>query len=461
MQMNPTAMMSQPKPKAIGWRWCVAALLCLLGLSLTGAAQTEKDDPAADFKTALRLYAADYEQLLHSRGLPDEQAIERVLVAKGWLAKPIHLEDYSAQYLATLLRDRYAPGTAVLFYFHTGEELYVWLIDTGGIRGYHHRKLAPAELAAAARQLRAALGVTQLAAARAPQQRGMADAQPKSAERPAVKQAAAQLSELLLPPPVARGLAAVKHLVVVPVLEIGTTPFPLLRPFGDDTLLVERMSVSVAPSIFDLELKLEAWDANFKRALVVGNPYLPPAPDWTFPPLPGAEQEAKAVARLLGTDALIGDAATKETIVAQAPAADLLYFATHGIASADDPLGSGFLALSGTNAADSRWSVREVQHANLRARLAVLSACQTGLGQVNSAGIVGLARSFQLAGVRRVVMSLWNVSDQATADLMQAFVKQLKTQMPAEALRQAMLEVRPRHPDPAHWASFVLYGTPR
>ncbi len=453
--------MNQRTLRPAHWQRCVAALLCLLCLSLTSAAQAEKDDPAQDFKEAIRLYAADYEQLLHSRGLPDEQEIERVLVAKGWLAKPINLELYSAQYVATMLHDKYAPNTAVLFYFHTGAELYSWLIDTGGIRGYYQRKLAPAELAAAQNQLRAALSVTQPAAVPAPRQRGMADEQPKSAGNASIKQAAAQLSDLLLPPPIAHGLATVKHLVVVPVLSIGTTPFPLLQPFGNDTMLVERMSVSVAPSIFDLALQLEAWDANFKRPLVVGNPFLPAAADWTFPPLPGAEQEARAVAKLLGTNAIIGDAATKETVVAQAPAADLLYFATHGIASADDPLGSGFLALSGTDAAHSRWSVLEVQHANLRARLAVLSACQTGLGQVNNAGIIGLARSFQLAGVRRVVVSLWNVSDAATADLMQAFVKQLKTQMPAEALRQAMLEVRPRHPDPAHWASFMLYGTPR
>lgn len=443
-------------------RHCLSILLCLFGLTLVGAAQeAQPDEPAAEFKEAIRLYAADYDRLLHSRGLPSEQAIARVLVEKGWLEKPTELRLYSDLYLATLLRDKYAPGTAVLFYFHTGAELYTWLIDAGGIRGYHHRALAPADLANANAQLRAALGVTQLAAARAPRQRGMADELPKHTDTIALKPASAQLSDLLLPPPIARGLTTVKHLVVVPVLNIGTTPFALLRPFGDDTLLIERMSVSVAPSIFDLALRSDVWEANFKRPLVVGNPYLAPAPDWTFPPLPGAQQEANAVAKLLGTDALIGDAATKETVVAKATDADLLYFATHGIASADDPLESGFLALSGTDAAQSRWSVREVQHANLRARLAVLSACQTGLGQVNSAGIVGLARSFQLAGVRRVVMSLWNVSDAATADLMQAFVKQLKTQVPAEALRQAMLEVRPRHPDPAHWASFVLFGTPR
>lgn len=452
-------------PKTLG-RWqrhfWFGVLPCLLVLTRTGAAQqAERDDPGADLKKAIELYAADYDQLLHSRGMPDERAIADVLMAKGWLERPIDLGLYSDRYLATLLRDKYAPGTAVLFYFHTGAELYVWLIDAGGIHGYDHHKLAPVKLATASAQLRDALGVTQLAAARAPRPRGSVDEPPRPTEHLGIKRATAQLSDILFPPPIASGLTTVKHLVVVPVLGIGTIPFALLRPFGDDTLLVERMSVSVAPSIFDLEVGLKAWDSNFKRALVVGNPHLAPASDWTFPPLPGAEQEAGAVAKLLGTTAIIGDAATKDTVVARAATADLLYFATHGVASADDPLASGFLALSGVDAAHGRWSVREVQHANLPARLAVLSACQTGLGQVNNAGIVGLARSFQLAGVRRVVVSLWSIRDQATADLMQAFVKQLETQMPAEALRQAMLEVRPHHPDPAHWASFVLFGTPR
>jgi CHAT domain-containing protein len=107
------------------------------------------------------------------------------------------------------------------------------------------------------------------------------------------------------------------------------------------------------------------------------------------------------------------------------------------------------------------WTAREIQSTRLRAEIAVLSACQTGLGRAHDAGIIGLSRAFQIAGVPLVVMSLWSVDDQATSQLMQAFVKHLETQFPSEALRQAMLEVKQDYSEPSKWASFVIFGTPR
>jgi CHAT domain-containing protein len=83
-----------------------------------------------------------------------------------------------------------------------------------------------------------------------------------------------------------------------------------------------------------------------------------------------------------------------------------------------------------------------VQQARLTdTQIAILSAYQTGLGKVHDAGIIGLARAFQIAGVPRVLMSLWSVDDAATNELMQAFVKHLENDIPAEALRKAMLDL--------------------
>jgi len=99
---------------------------------------------------------------------------------------------------------------------------------------------------------------------------------------------------------------------------------------------------------------------------------------------------------------------------------------------------------------------------NLRdAKIAVLSACQSGLGKTHDAGVIGLARAFQLAGAPRVVMSLWKVEDAATNELMLTFVKRMKDNVPSEALRLAMMEVRQKHSEPSQWAPFVLFGTPR
>jgi CHAT domain-containing protein len=73
---------------------------------------------------------------------------------------------------------------------------------------------------------------------------------------------------------------------------------------------------------------------------------------------------------------------------------------------------------------------------------------------------MSLGRTIQASGVPRVVMSLWNVSDAATVDLMRSYVSHLEKDIPAEALRKAMLDTRGNHPSPAEWAAFVYFGLP-
>lgn len=93
------------------------------------------------------------------------------------------------------------------------------------------------------------------------------------------------------------------------------------------------------------------------------------------------------------------------------------------------------------------------------ADLVVLSACQTGLGQITGDGVQGLSRAFITSGVPSVLVSLWNVDDASTRELMVAFHKAFQTSGDkAGALRQAMTEVRQQHPDISRWAPFVLVG---
>lgn len=93
----------------------------------------------------------------------------------------------------------------------------------------------------------------------------------------------------------------------------------------------------------------------------------------------------------------------------------------------------------------------------------MLSACQTGLGkEVRGEGLIGLTRGFMYAGTPRVVVSLWNVNDRATSELMARFyTRMLKGgERPAAALRRAqveMLEGR-RWDPPYYWAAFILQG---
>ncbi|HND22200.1 MAG TPA: CHAT domain-containing protein, partial [Acidobacteriota bacterium] len=95
--------------------------------------------------------------------------------------------------------------------------------------------------------------------------------------------------------------------------------------------------------------------------------------------------------------------------------------------------------------------------------LVVLSACETGLGKVLlGEGLVGMTRGFMYAGTRRVVVSLWAVSDRGTAELMKRFYRRMLTRQesPAAALRGAQLELlrQTKYKSPFYWAPFVIQG---
>src|SRR4051794_20168001 len=94
--------------------------------------------------------------------------------------------------------------------------------------------------------------------------------------------------------------------------------------------------------------------------------------------------------------------------------------------------------------------------------LVVLSACETGLGEVKTGeGVFGLQRAFVLAGARTLVMSLWSVPDEATRELMVEFYQRLLGGEPrAEALHAAQQALRARYPDPYFWGAFVCLGDP-
>jgi len=262
---------------------------------------------------------------------------------------------------------------------------------------------------------------------------------------------------------VAKSVLAARHLVVLPVRDLGTAPWPLLEAEPGAGPLVESASVTVAPDLLALLQPVAPWAGRATAPVIVGDPALPPDEEWELPPLAGAEREARRVGELLGAAPLVGAAATAGEVESRAEEGDLLYVASHGVADAERPLHASFLALAADEAhPDGRWTAREIQAARLAGtRLAVLSACQTGLGQAHDGGVIGLARAFRIAGVPRVVMSLWSVEDEATAQLMERFVAELGETFPAEALRRAMLAQREQDPDPARWASFVLFGTPR
>ena len=113
---------------------------------------------------------------------------------------------------------------------------------------------------------------------------------------------------------------------------------------------------------------------------------------------------------------------------------------------------------------DGLLQVYEVFNLKLNADLVVLSACETGLGkEVKGEGLMGLTHAFLYAGTPSVLVSLWNVQDRSTADLMINFYQQLdRGEDKAEALRQAKLRLiqQNRFAQPYYWAPFILIGSP-
>src|SRR5262249_21939109 len=144
----------------------------------------------------------------------------------------------------------------------------------------------------------------------------------------------------------------------------------------------------------------------------------------------------------------------------------IIHFATHGLLDSAHPELSG-LALSLVDESgkeqDGYLRLNEIYNLKLNADLVVLSACQTGLGKdVRGEGLIGLTRGFMYAGAPRVVASLWQVNDAATAELMKRFYRgMLKNGLrPAAALRNAQLEMmnRPAWRSPYFWGAFVIQG---
>jgi CHAT domain-containing protein len=247
------------------------------------------------------------------------------------------------------------------------------------------------------------------------------------------------------------------QVIFIPHQELFLVPFPaLLNAKGK--YLVDQYLTLTAPSIQVLDYTRAIQnkvDQSTGNAIVVGN-------NATFAPeikiqLNEAENEAKQVARLLNTQAIIGNQATKANVLRQLPQARYIHFSTHGEFKEADGLQS-WVALAPSSNDDGLLTAAKISEMRLMANLVVLSACTTGRGTITGDGVLGLSRSFIAAGVPSVVVSLWSVQDAGTTFLMNQFYSHLSSGK-AKALQQAMLETKAKYPNqPGIWAAFILIG---
>jgi CHAT domain-containing protein len=167
--------------------------------------------------------------------------------------------------------------------------------------------------------------------------------------------------------------------------------------------------------------------------------------DAPLQPLPGAEAEAGAIARLYGHHIrLTGPEVTRDRFLSELPASDVLHFAGHAQPNRQRPeLSRLYLAPSPSDPSGDLFA-RDIEELSLkRTRLVVLAACESALGSaVRGEGVLGLARGFLYAGVPQVVATLWRIDDRASVALFEAFHSNVARGLePPDALRAAQLAV--------------------
>lgn len=261
-------------------------------------------------------------------------------------------------------------------------------------------------------------------------------------------------------------------IIFIPQESLFLVPFAALQT-SQGQFLIEQHTILTAPSIQILEFTHLQRKRTTKDSsvLIVGNPIMPKvvlkagAPPKQLSPLPGSEQEAQAIAALFKTHALIGNQATKATILPKLAKARMIHLATHGLLEYGTQTGAiqkelpGAIALTPFQKDNGLLTSSEIFNLNLSAELVVLSACDTGGGRITGDGVIGLSRAWISTGVPTVIVSLRKVPDEQTSFLMTSFYQNLQhTPNKAQALRAAMLDTMRSYPDPIGWAAFTLIG---
>ncbi|MGH7646344.1 MAG: CHAT domain-containing protein [Gemmatimonadales bacterium] len=250
-------------------------------------------------------------------------------------------------------------------------------------------------------------------------------------------------------------LVGIERLVIVPDGPLHYVPFDALpvpsasqeTTYWQIGYVIDRFEITYLPSA--QFLSRASTDLKGTRLLAVTRQ------------APGGSREVATLAAAWPRErvrVLAEDHATETAARAEAEAASVLHFAVHAQADDQDPQAS-HLRLAADDQNDGYLHLAEIAGAPRRARLVVLSACETQSGRLfNGEGLMGLARAFLASGAGSVVATQWPVGP-STADLMGDFYRQLVAGAPpAAALRAAKLALRndPATAHPFYWGGFVL-----
>jgi CHAT domain-containing protein/exonuclease VII small subunit len=267
-----------------------------------------------------------------------------------------------------------------------------------------------------------------------------------------------------------------KSLFIIPDKILSFLPFDCLIS-SSNKYLIEEYPVASSPSssvlIICSDLAREKGRIDEESVLSVGITHFASRQDDMLGDLPSAAKEASAIASLYkGSPPLVEERATKSAVMDEILSANVIQFASHFVRDPFSPMRSRLLlAMENQNTANGlpvNGDLASFEICRLKlpaARLAVLSACQTGVERYyRGEGTTSIARAFITAGVPLVVASLWPVDSDATAELMIRFHRGRKHDglSSIEALRQAQRSMldEPKNPyrHPYYWAAFNLIG---
>jgi CHAT domain-containing protein/tetratricopeptide (TPR) repeat protein len=245
--------------------------------------------------------------------------------------------------------------------------------------------------------------------------------------------------------PVAAEIQGAAHLIIAPHDFLHYLPFhALLGP--DLTPLGERFSISYTPSASVYYLCATKQVTASDQALILG------VPD---PQAPQIEDEVHAVSQVLpGSEVYLGASATDAVLREKGANSRFVHIATHGYFRQDNPM------FSSIGLGNTHLNLFDLYQLNLPCELITLSGCGTGLNVVVGGDeLLGLVRGLLYAGTQGVLVTLWDVNDQSTAEFMELFYRALKSNgNKARAVQKAMAEIRRRYHHPYYWAPFVLVG---
>ncbi|HEX5731508.1 MAG TPA: CHAT domain-containing protein [Blastocatellia bacterium] len=299
---------------------------------------------------------------------------------------------------------------------------------------------------------------------------------PSEARREDLRREAMELFDVLIKP-VELQLEENKQICIVPDKALYHLPFGTLISPASSRYLTEDYLITDAPSsslfIVCSEIARQKEGFATERVLSVGNPRFDRNEFPELPDLPSARREAEKISAFYQSPVcLTGRDARKDRVKSEIEKANVIHLALHSIVDERSPQNSKLILAREPSGRGDGWEANGAMQAEeiyklklQQARVAILSACQTGAERYyGGEGMVSIARPFIAAGVPIVVASLWPVDTETTAELMELFHRYRKQQglSTAESLRRAQLDMREhsvtlfRHP--YYWAGFIVIG---